>query len=71
MKTLTNFSISGTKCDRDKTIFSAEEGEIQIVIRHKIVTQSDQNFQKQGSSPWNLPTMPMYGSTLPRTKITL
>ncbi len=36
------------------------------MVRHKIETQSNRKAQKQGSSPHNLPTMPKYGSTLPR-----
>ncbi len=53
--------ISGTKCDRDKLIFSAERSV--NMLRYKIGTQSDWKSPKLGSSPQNLPTMPKYGST--------
>ncbi len=41
-------SISGTKCDTDKPIF----------------LQNERVNQKQGSSPWNLPIMHKYGSSI-------
>ncbi len=57
--------MSGTKCDRDKPIFSAERGGQSDCGRYKIGTQSDRKSPKRGSSPRKLPTMPKYGSTPP------
>ncbi len=51
-------SISGTESNREKLIFLQKEGVNQIVMSHTVGTDSDQKFQKQGSSPQNLPTMP-------------
>ncbi len=39
-------------------------GNVGFSISFKIGTQSDRQFQKQGSSRQNLPTMPKYGCTL-------
>ncbi len=62
-------SISETKCDRDKLIFFCWK---RLSIWscwgiNKIGIQSDWKSPKQGSSPRNVPTMPKYGSTLPRS----
>ncbi len=56
-------NISGNKYDRDKPILSAENVVNQILMRYKIGMHSDRKSQKRGSSLWNLPTMPKYGST--------
>ncbi len=45
--------------------FLQKKGVNQIKLRHKIGTQLDKNSQKWGSSLWNLPTIPKYGSTPP------
>ncbi len=60
-------NISGTKCDGDQWIFLQKEGVNQIVMGHKIETQSDRKTQTRGSSPRNLPTILKYRSMLPGT----
>ncbi len=57
-------SLSGTKHDRDKLIFPQKEGVNEIMLMHKLGTQSERNSQTRGSSPENLSTMSKYGSTL-------
>ncbi len=67
MENYTNFRSKYLwKCDRDKQIiFLQKERVNQIMMRHKIGTQLDQQYQKWGSSLQNLPTMPKYVNTLP------
>ncbi len=58
-------SISGTKCERDNPIFSAERrGQSDHDEIKKICTQSDWKSPKRGLSPWNLHTMRKYRSTI-------
>ncbi len=47
-----------------KQCYLQKEGVNQIMIRHKIGTQSDRKSQKQLPSPQNLSAMQRYGSTL-------
>ncbi len=49
--------------------FLQKEGFNWIMLRYKIETQLDCKYQKWGSSPWNLPSMPKYGSTHPWNRI--
>ncbi len=61
-------SISGTQCDRGNQFCLQKEGLNQIMMRHKMGTQSDRKSQKWGSSARTLPTIPKYGRTLPGSK---
>ncbi len=49
--------------------FLQKEGVNQIVMRYKIGSHLKRKSHKQGLSQQNLPTMPMYGSTLPRMQL--
>ncbi len=57
--------ISGTKCDRDKLIFSAERGVQLDRVGHKKGTQLDRKMSKKGSIEWKFPTIFKYGSAPP------
>ncbi len=46
MRPILGPSISGIKCDKDKPFILQKEGVNQIVVRHKIRTQSVRKSQK-------------------------